>query len=440
MSTATVIELGNDWSVPENQPRPWRTARSLRAGLVVLVTVLLLGGAAPARSAPFAPVTSIPVTSIPTDVALTTDAVYVIERHLGGSVVRAYTLTGGGPRWSVELTDPMDGLTPTPDGLALVAVAYGASSSNVTALDAATGKLLWQRPPATVMQVTNEAVVLTRYGPATKAGGAEPVAVSAVRLRTGVPIWSYPLSSAVTFASTAGDTWHQGPDRLVLAAPNGTVTVVDSRTGALLARESVASGAVVTGQAPAVDVTTSGDRVLVFYHTGASAVLASYDFGLHLRWQVTHDGSTGHLTQCGRVVCMQQQDGRLSVIDPGDGRILWRTTSWAWAQSVGVNRLITSSNGPEGQLALVEAGTGRQLADLGGWTELPTQPLLFTRGDRSTPFRTWFAILDLESATLRPVGFLDGIVAEGCRVAFGYLACVTLRHPLMVWRYPPGPG
>jgi hypothetical protein len=134
---------------------------------------------------------------------------------------------------------------------------------------------------------------------------------------------------------------------------------------------------------------------------------------------------------------MQRQDGTLSVIDPGSGRILWRTTTWAWAQPVGVNRLITSSNGPEGQLALVDAGTGRQLADFGGWTELPTQPLLFTHGDRRASFRTWFAVLDLKSASLRPVGFLDGIAAaQGCRMAAGYLACVTLRRPLMVWRYP----
>ncbi|WP_091463132.1 hypothetical protein [Micromonospora inyonensis] len=83
--------------------------------------------------------------------------------------------------------------------------------------------------------------------------------------------------------------------------------------------------------------------------------------------------SVGYVSTCGAMLCVWQQPGGVRLLDRATGRTVWRDPRWMAAVPVG-DRLVatTSVSSVREEVFVLDAATGRELADLGTWNGLRT--------------------------------------------------------------------
>src|SRR5262249_41091689 len=114
-------------------------------------------------------------------------------------------------------------------------------------------------------------------------------------------------------------------------------------------------------------VATLGDTFLVQRRRNAgTGSLTAFDLAT-LRRQGTVTGDLlGTPVKCASLLCLGSADG-MRAVDPGTGTVRWSTSHWQYAVTVDNGRLVAFSvGGPGIGIGVLDAGTGRTLADLRG--------------------------------------------------------------------------
>jgi hypothetical protein len=470
-----LIDLGEDRSAPDTRaplPRDWH-----RVLLVIgLVATLATGGSAHPGPA------LIRVAALPgagtSPFLVTGDAVDVVEPSTVDEVrVSSYPIAGGPRRWAAALprldyaldyvlldASPAGVLPGVLLAVSPTVVGQGAHNGAVAALDARTGRRLWFQWSADLVAVRAD------LGTAVLVHDNQSVLgdVYAVDLRTGQARWTVPLvpANAAWALVTSSPQASTAAARVVVLVDDRLI-VLDQATGQRLASRDVGIPSADDRQdvdSPRLYVI--GQRVIVAYEERFHTVLASFNLAtLEPRWRSTMPTETSFLAGCGPVLCAgtgilatckpvrcSAIDSVLYGLDPNSAEVRWSSTTWSWSGPVfntgpigggpgRDGRLLVYNREPPGSLAeadaVVDAGTGRLLLNLGNWLPVPAEPnsatvLVAARGGA---LDSWFAVLRTgPSPGLRPLGRLP-VAGRECQSTERYLVCPTLDRQLVTWRY-----
>ena len=440
-----LIDLGEDWSAVEEPDRPRRRPRSWRlpAAAAALAGLLVLGGAervqprlrplASFDASEAAAVAFGPDTAFISDYSFSTTP----ERDLYG-IVSAYPLAAAAPRWQTHTPQVPQRLQYLADaGVVLASVVYGPDNLLLTTvLDAATGRQLWSTDEGWVADAPGDGLGLL----SPDHGGT----IQWIDLRTGRKIWSRPVPPDAQI-QVAGRSTPADPERVVLMTPDGTVDVLEERTGALVASGNVGLIDPKDGQlglpadpsAPTIDVL--GNLMLVFrHHLAGPVVLTAYDLS-HVSPLWTKSGALrGYATPCGPLICLPGDSG-VSGVDPGTGKEVWRTTQWTDTGALDAGRFIAFADRPGDQMAILDTGTGQVRTPLGRWEIVSGEPggppALFARSTAADGGLALFAAADPGEDAPTVLGALAGPAFQTCWADAGLLGCRTGAETIGIWRY-----
>lgn len=444
MSGAVFIDLGEEWSVDEErQARPRRRPARLAplAGLLLVVVLLLAGGSAVTAS-PFATLATIDVPAV-SATEFGGGGLFVAGGTGTDLFVARYAPDTGAMTWKTAITERADALAYLPGPGVLTVWYYGQDApSRVTTLDGATGALLWEltgdlyAPPAPDARQALTVVVSDPNSP----GQARYL-----DLRTGRAIWTRPVPAAAQVVSTDVRAPSDAAGFVLVAALDGTVTLLARDTGAVLGSlkiDPLVPGGADTAQPPDIPVLNLiGGRLLVARRIYTpDGEVSSYDLpGLTLRWRRT-GALSGYPWPCGANLCLSGVSNETAALDPATGATRWTIDGWQNAGDLGGGRILAfkGTSGSLDHFGVLDSTTGRLLGDFGNWAlvsgpdyHLAARPI----GDGS---RTWIGVVDPVRAMVRPVGMLVGPRAGGCISRGDVLACRTLGNRVQVWRYNSG--
>ncbi|WP_433317115.1 PQQ-binding-like beta-propeller repeat protein [Micromonospora sp. CA-269861] len=353
----SIIELGEIRDEPASAPpvrRPRAAGRPLRCALVVLFALVTL--AAAAVSPPRRALVTLPVRP-GSDVMVDGDLLLVMEPtnpSTRQTRLAAYRLPGGEPVWQMPLSAEARywGMTALAGMLLATGYEIGPEGRETltVALDRATGAYRWQQP-GTVSKLADGNVLL-RSG-----GETVPSSLRAVDPCCGTVRWQLPPTTAEVSIRDNG----YGVDRIVLNQASGLVEVHDATTGTALARAEMRP----PGGAPlGIDLI---DDLLLAIDRGSGTINAYGLDRLDRRW-TRASGPVEFALDCGPVVCLRTGGNELQALDPATGEVRWRSDRWLWGWPY-EDRLMAniSGFGPVEQYIVLDALTGRQLADLGKW-------------------------------------------------------------------------
>jgi outer membrane protein assembly factor BamB len=455
---AGLIDLGEDrWEpVPDRYRRPGRRVPPVLAAVLAAVALVVPGG--PERAAPRlialaeVPATRSAVTALSPDTAFVADwADAVVDgQHLLG-LVSAYPLPGGVPRWQARLPVPAQDLRVAAAAGVVLATTVVNGVQAVTALDAGTGRVLWRADSREAVHVPADSGAALFYGPDGSVGWVD--------LRSGRDVWSRSVPRYGDFGLLPG----AGPAdraRLMMLSLDGAVDVVDEASGALVASGRIPapdSGTGTDGDSNGGAGATGGDGGTAAGGDATSGTTVAGVLGriLVMRRQAPDSGSVtafdpdtfrplwtvagtfqGVASACGYLVCLPDAGG-LHALDPGSGATAWRSDEWDAARALDAGRLLAFADDPARGLAVLGAGTGRELVRLRGWTSVDDPashlPVLLARPDDTGG--TVIAGLDPGSARPAVLGDLPDAAPSTCQAAGGVLVCATVRHTLRMWRY-----
>jgi len=160
--------------------------------------------------------------------------------------------------------------------------------------------------------------------------------------------------------------------------------------------------------------------------------------GLEHAWRTTADLSQSWMQSgCGRLICTFHRQRGMTVLDPADGRLLWRSDRWMYAEPSGRYLLATSGDQDSDvpPLWVLDPATGRVLGDFGRWQGLGPagHGLLYGKRDATGEHQVWYALLDPATRGVRVLGSADR-VSGGCETAAGTLICRLVDASVAVWR------
>jgi outer membrane protein assembly factor BamB len=410
----SVIDLGElrHGSEPDPLPRPPRAhGRLLRCALVVLLMLVTLAAATvpqPRR----APVT---IPAVPgSDVMVDGDLLLVVEPTSAARQGRlaAYRLPTGEPVWQAPLSAEARywGLKPLAGMLLATGYEIGPEGrgTRTIALDRATGAYRWHQPGIASKLIDGN--LLLRDG-----GETEPSIVRAVDPCCGTVRWQLPPTTAEISIRDTG----YGVDRLVLYQANGLVEVRDATTGAAMASADMRPP---SGAPLGIDLI---DDLLLAVDRGSGTINAYGLDRLDRRW-TRRSGPIEFVLDCGPVVCLRTGGNELQALDPATGDVRWRSERWLWGWPY-EGRLMANITGygPMEQYVVLDALTGRQLADLGRWE-------LYQLGDggrlvgirRHPDGGVLVGELDIGAGKVRILDVLPDAAGE-CQAITGYLVCAA---------------
>jgi outer membrane protein assembly factor BamB len=448
VSAAVVIDLGEDWSVAEDLParRRMPRARGPLAALLAVAVLLLVGASVPPRPPFIALVTIAGQGVVASDVG--GGGLFIASQASGRRVAR-YPLRGGEPTWDTTVAiSPMSLIyLRGPEVLLVTSFDNEQNRSQFTVLDAATGHPLWGGGGNLVLgQIGNDA------GPPSSGGllvsdAPTGSTLQYVELRSGRTIWSRPLAALTQIVpvEAAGRPQDAG---YLLAADDGTLTMLAQETGVLLATRQI--DRLVPPSSTGFDpehntvINAVGDQLVVMRQDGAlHATLSSYDLpGLTLRWSRT-DAVSGYPYGCGPLLCLLGSQGELVALDPFTGSDRWRAPGWQAAEDMGGGRLLGYRPGNGERTGILDAANGRLVRDIGDpWTPLNGWDSgqafkLFTAPEAGNYRYTWFGVLDPYGTQVRPLTRLEGVGTQGCDLHGDLLVCRMLDARLRVWRFQP---
>lgn len=213
-------------------------------------------------------------------------------------------------------------------------------TGNLLAIDAASGKTLWQQPVTTYVLRAAPAVI---DGVVYVGGGFNFMAFDA---RSGEKRWSIPLQ----YGGHASPTVDQ--NRVIVSSQQGWMYALDSRDGKTLWRVPT-EGIVFTSVAVSGNHTVYGTDEGILYNVSAA--------NGKVTWRVRLDGAI-YATPVisGDRVFVSTQSGQSMALDLETGDIAW-TTNHGSDQPVAVRENTVVLAGSDGGLYGLEASTGEQL-------------------------------------------------------------------------------
>jgi hypothetical protein len=429
-----VIDLGEDWTLPEEPPRP--RAASPRVPLILLSVLLLaaLGGAALPRYG------LVSLFAVPAEVGsahvLYGDTLYVSAAN----EVSAYALPSGTNKWTAFTAHPVGALIPVPAAGVVLAQYSSGDPTGTLALDARSGRVLWQDQEARLLGALpgpDRALLVYRDE------------VRGVDVPTGRVVWERPRGFGLGWTMPDLDPLQNVPPRLVFDGGAGFTEVVDASSGAVVARlrlESLWPAGVGVSGSGSVSLTTGGflvaartivgDQLFVARQQGSASVVDAFDLAtLAHQWRNRVSPAVFFVTGCGAVLCAAGASSMVG-LDTRTGKLLWTSRDWREARALPGGRLLMSSSVASSPVSIVDAATLRPERALPGWFPVAgTAPDSWLIGRDAAGLRTWFAALKPGDGSLRPLGWVYGVAISRCEYRDAYLACPTANDELRVWRY-----
>ncbi|MGW4500243.1 outer membrane protein assembly factor BamB family protein [Micromonospora sp. NPDC004336] len=423
----TVIDLGELRDEPDGAaslPRPPRAVgRPLRVALVLALLVATVAGAAPVRER----VSVVVPGRVGSQAFLDAGHVFVVDpaegAPEGAAEVRAYALperapTGDrapAPLWRAAVVAPGRlWQVRSTGGVTLFSATGEQGFGETIALDLATGRERWRQPG-----YPSGAAGLLLVQTADSVRSVDPA--------SGRALWSVP---------TSPEGLHLGVrdgrvERVVLVAADGATQVRDPRSGDVLHTADLRP----EGQ-PAFGQVVVTDDLLLLVRPRAG-VLSAYGLdGLRPRWQVRLP-PVDHVSECGGLLCVGAEPGGFRVLDPATGAVRWTADGWMGVLAGRAGRLLALGSGPAGErFVVLDAATGRQVADLGAWQLMPWHD-----GDRLLAVRPAVSggglvvgELDVAAGRARVVDVLRDASGE-CRGGTDAVLCRLRSGDIGVWRF-----
>jgi outer membrane protein assembly factor BamB len=434
-------------------------------GLLIALALLLAAGLLVADRAPVRLRTVVTTPSAPATFHLVDDVLYVFDEAYAPNHVSAYRLTDGHLLWN----------TVSPGGVAYDQVSRvgdvtflipnpctAASPVQTVALDTRTGRELWRREGIPEERVAGDRlVVMGRPGPTYGCGGlfadtvGPPAYWDAVDVATGRVVWSLRVPQAARVSYDYAEV--DGLRQTVLIAGDGTVRTHDLRTGIATGTLRLPELALPPTPATVTDAVqpiqpyleVAGELALMVGRQPDTSLVGVVAYDLRTltpRWTHTVASMGPDLREgrdyygagrCGDRVCLFGSATTV-VLDPPDGRELWRTPlkmiAAAGDRVLTADPDIPESHDKPGGLTLHDLRTGRQLADLAGWQVLVSggygAPVLLGFTARN---RTWLATADLGSGLVTPTGSAAGWYGS-CEAGRPFIACRRLDGSVRAWR------
>ncbi|MFI0796499.1 PQQ-binding-like beta-propeller repeat protein [Micromonospora rubida] len=426
----TVIDLGELRGdvVPDPPPRPpLAVGRPLRVALAGAVALLTLASSAPVvRPAP-AVVAGRPGA----DIRVAGGRLYVAdpETSSGGTrEVTAYATPAGAggalrPLWRASAPGG-EGWFQVQEHGGFVLITGGAGGGAETAaLDAATGRQRWRQPGSPVPTVGGGLLLLMQ-------GDETTAALRGVDLQSGRLRWSAPVDQGRMAHHYRGAE----VDQVVLIPESGRIEVRDAGSGAVvLTGDSRPAGYQGVGLAGDLLMVTAANGV-----AGGHRVTAYGLDALDRRWELELSPNE-YLTECGDLLCVGGREAGLSALDPATHRPRWVNPRWQWVFTARGDRLLVAASARVGgtELAVLDAATGRTVAELGDWEPVsnqgPDEPLFGTRRTREGGLLV--AELDPARAVARWLDVLPDVMGE-CLSSGRDLLCRRQSGAYGWWRLP----
>jgi outer membrane protein assembly factor BamB len=350
---------------------------------------------------------------------LTPTSLYVSHHGPGAPTLDAYDLATGRSRWSAPATDVVIQVPAVSDGVIVAPDGYEKSSdrpdlvmfrtTRTIARDAQTGAALW-RASGAPQGVTDDAVLLS------DAGSPGTARVRKVGLHDGRVIWSRATPGLASVAVVGHS--------VVTATGDGRLTALRDTDGSVL-------GSVRVGWPDGGTLAAAAGHLVVGNGDPAAGTSTVYrPETLTALWH-----ADGPLVDCGAVLCGADAAGLVGH-DPGTGARRWRLAGMATAWPLRQDRIMATSEPPNGPFQLLDPVTGRRVGTpgtgLGTWPAdgrstveedagAPGALALHATGD--VPARTAVVRVDLETGDRDVIGAIDGVNRIGCRTVTGYLVC-----------------
>jgi len=435
----SLIELGYvaDAGAAPEPPPDRRTARRL---LVALIAVLCLAGlAGSTRPRPHGLVQLWSIAHVG-EASFTVVGDTVIVLGADSRTLTSYWLSSGRERWSRTLPEDVPYLEVNRDDRVLL-LAVGQTLTHpepdttlsffteTIALDAASGATLWRGAGVGSGWPATGTALLQERTP----DGASTALLRLVRLADGSTVWSRETPEVQGWTTLGADP--RLPDRIATVSSAGDVWVLRLADGTEAASGTVDWPPVSPQRGDYNDLVAEGDGLYVLQSTRGSATATAYsDRTLERLWTVTRPAHDNGFYDCGTVLCANGDDELLGY-DWQTGAVRWSAPGQENAMPAGPGRLITEIGGAEVHRSLLDAATGRRLADLGN----DRPPWNFTGGtlvmlgaSRSQAGRTVVHWVDPATGKTFTLGTVDGAVDSGCQIADRLLLCISVPDRLTV--------
>ncbi|MEV5818549.1 PQQ-binding-like beta-propeller repeat protein [Micromonospora haikouensis] len=433
----TLIDLGEVRGdrEPEPAPRPPRAVgRPLRVALAGVLALFVLASSAPVAR----PASAVLGGQLGSQVVVLGGRVYVLAPEVGSGGSREVTAhatparAGAGIRtlWhtTVTSTGRLVGVQEQA-GVALL-VDYQPDGVETVAVDAATGRRRWQQAGYPALAAGGGLLLL---GDDVERGELRSVDLPSGRVR-----WSVPgRLGRVAFSDRDADG---AAEQVALVTAAGRIELRDAVSGAVRAALAPPPG----GWQGGLQVEVAGDLLLAFQHDEAEVrrVTAYGLAALDRRWAVERPGF-GYAGVCGAVICAVAYRGsELSGLDPATGGVRWTNPRWQSVVAVRGDRIMViadeQAGGTASHLGVLDAVTGREVADLGRWdlafSRTPGGPYYGTRPDRDG--RSLVVVeLDLAGAAVRVRDVLPGAAGD-CAADGRDIVCRRPSGTYGWWRLP----
>ncbi|MFI2667197.1 outer membrane protein assembly factor BamB family protein [Micromonospora carbonacea] len=433
----TLIDLGEvrGDGEPASASRPPRAVgRPLRVALAGVLALFVLASSTPVAR----PASAVLGGQLGSQVVVLGGRVYVLAPEVGSGGSREVTAhatparAGDGvrPLWhtAVTSTGRLAGVQEQ-DGVALL-IDYQPIGLQTVAVDVATGERRWQQAGYPTPVAGGGLLLL---GDDNERGELRSVDPTSGRVR-----WSVPGHLGQAAFHYRDEDWAAEQVALVTAA--GGVELRDAASGAVRASLAPPPG----GWQGGLQVEVSGDLLLAFEQDeGEVWRVTAYGLAaLDRRWAVERP-RFGYTVGCGAVLCTSAYSGGgLSGLDPATGAVRWTNPRWQSVFVVRGDRLLAiadeQAGGTASHLGVLDAATGREVADLGRWdlafSRSPDGPHYGTRPDRAGGGLV-VAELDLAGAAARLRDVLPGAAGD-CAADGRDIVCRRQSGTFGWWRLP----
>jgi len=425
---------------PTRRPRHRAELRRVLVALVAVCCVLTVTGSTRPEPHGLTQLWSVPYSPDADAYRLVGDALYVLSQN-GDRQLTARDIRTGAVRWSTTAVDDASWMMTTveagvllmPTSVSMISrrdpdgTTYSREVSRDTvAIDTATGRRLWQRP-GEFTTALGDRVLLAEWNET----GERARRLRMVRLRDGGTIWSRDRGDLASW--TTDTTPGTRPDRLVTVTAQGRVEVLALADGAVVTTGTL-PWPTALGNNDYSAVTVQGRRLFLDQTVRDRSTVTAYDTETMRRlWaidQTTSGGSFG----CGPVLCILDGEST-SGHDRGTGARLWRLSGTTSAYPLTNGQLLLDEDNGT-RRALMDAATGRRLADLG--TGMP----VWDSTGRATPYlvartvqppgRTSVSSFDPATGEVTLRGAIPPTLDFGCQYEADLLVCPTQDNRLLV--------
>ncbi|KHD73042.1 hypothetical protein MB27_27060 [Actinoplanes utahensis] len=406
-------------------------------GLLTVVLVAVLGGAAPPAPPPEPPVT-LPL-ALRDGMWLIKDRLYLFGfADVAAGVprdytIRAHALPGAAPlgEYSVTLPGEMYSVTDGGDGLLLIGYQVNESgTTGVMAVRPGSGPPVWKREAMLFGAGADDSQALV-FSDVAVPGRPNRRAWQGIDKRTGTTRWSVEIPVGGQFTVSNEFLWAGVPDLLYLLRPDGRLEVLDGTTGRITTATRVPAP-VMDGQtylmvASGVATVTGGGRTVAF----DARTLAP-------RWETPEPVTSqeNFPVSCPAVLCFLHQGNGLSGLDAATGRVLWQQQGWDVVQPLGSRLLVSASGRPEAGLAVLDPATGRVTARVGAWTfggPGPEPDSAYVYRHQPVDGTLFYGVLDVTTGRTEVLGSAERVTGD-CQFGPITMVCRRLDGLVSLWR------